>query len=160
VLVLVRSELDAQYEVGLCYLYGSGVRRDVNRAMSFLTKAAAQGHVKATRVVDIDRAQGIDIETQAQSRIAAYSLPYNQNLLRMAVYCHQIDQINLLHICEQLKTNRTLQTFVMDGTDGVFGDVLAEECAAALATPTTGLYRLRLYANLQRAKGMLHRNCE
>lgn len=41
----------AQFEAGLCYLYGSGVAQDRVAAQAWLEKAAAQNHLHARRTL-------------------------------------------------------------------------------------------------------------
>jgi len=42
-----KGDVEAQYKLGLMYLKGRGVQKDHEEAVSWLTLAAAQGHVKA-----------------------------------------------------------------------------------------------------------------
>ena len=41
-----QGEADAQYNLGLCYYKGEGVRKDQAEAVKWFRKAAEQGHVK------------------------------------------------------------------------------------------------------------------
>ena len=41
---------EAQYQMGMCYKYGLGVKQDVNKCLLWMKKAADQGHIKAKQV--------------------------------------------------------------------------------------------------------------
>ena len=41
------GEADAQYNLGLCYIYGNGVSQSFKEAAKWLEKAAKQGHIEA-----------------------------------------------------------------------------------------------------------------
>jgi TPR repeat protein len=63
-LVAKNGNVDAQYELGLLYEYGSmGVKQDYQQAINWFAKAAEQGHKDAQKRLEICKAhiQGIKL---------------------------------------------------------------------------------------------------
>ena len=46
-----QGDADAQYNLGIMYIAGDGIKRDENEAKIWLEKSAAQGHVEAARLL-------------------------------------------------------------------------------------------------------------
>lgn len=65
------GDMDAQYQLGLQYLYGTGRDRDPSKAAEWFEKAAAQGHVPAMREYGILVAsgEGVDPDPEEGARI-------------------------------------------------------------------------------------------
>jgi len=58
-----KGDVEARYKLGMMYLKGRGVNKDHEEAVSWLTLAAAQGHVKAKEELDrIKREQEWDLK--------------------------------------------------------------------------------------------------
>lgn len=75
-----RAELGdphAQYELGLCYLYGRGVNEDEQNANSWFLKAAQQGHAPSLLAVGSGLATGSGFVTNKQLAFDAFSAAAN-----------------------------------------------------------------------------------
>jgi TPR repeat protein len=46
-----RGHVQAQYNLGVCYIIGQGVEINHQTGLEWLSRAAAQGHIEATRMV-------------------------------------------------------------------------------------------------------------
>ena len=46
------GNMNAQYNVGICYEYGKGVEIDLDKAIEWYTKAADLGHEKAKKALE------------------------------------------------------------------------------------------------------------
>ena len=47
-----QGDADAQCDLGVCYWYGNGVKRDYNTALKWLTEAAVQQNPKAIDILN------------------------------------------------------------------------------------------------------------
>ena len=56
------GNMDAQFQLGVQYLYGTNVDKDTSKAAEWFTKAAAQGHVPAIRELGILIASGDGVD--------------------------------------------------------------------------------------------------
>jgi TPR repeat protein len=49
-----QGHAEAQYELGLIYEFGHGVKKDIPQAVKWYRKAAEQGHAKAYETININ----------------------------------------------------------------------------------------------------------
>ena len=56
------GNVDAQFQLGVQYLYGTNVDKDTSKAAEWFTKAAAQGHIPAIRELGILIASGDGVD--------------------------------------------------------------------------------------------------
>ena len=65
-----QSDPQIQFEIGKCYLEGSGVERDLRLAEKWLGRAAEQGHEEARALLNANRA-----EEKAEREVTEDNLP-------------------------------------------------------------------------------------
>ena len=59
ILLELADDVNAQFNLGLCYENGYGVEQDLGRAVEWFEKAAAQGHTKAQNFLNELRQKGL-----------------------------------------------------------------------------------------------------
>jgi len=58
-----QGDVEAQYSLGVCYIKGKGVGRNLSEAIEWFSKAAEQGHAKAQTYLGMSNLSGVGVKT-------------------------------------------------------------------------------------------------